>query len=418
MRKNKIDISVIMPVFNGEKYVREAIDSILIQTFKNFEFIIVDDASVDSTSSIIHSYTDTRIVFLLNEKNIGNYPSRNRGMNIARGRYICVMDADDVAFPERLEKQCNYLDVHPELLAVGSDFIFFNNKRKCVPVSFEEILIALLNNNCFLHPSLMIRSDVIRKQGGYNEKYVYSSDYDLMCRLSLRGKIENMPNVLMMYRWHKSQISQLHRIEQNKFADEVRRQYHRAFINCYKQSEQLVANDADVSFPEIGQVICFYTYARYTNDVKYQKMADDMLEYVYQNVTADFPVCLERGLCGLGCGLVYLLRNGFVDGNEDEILEEIDSALLCSYINKKNEQFIDRYGWLHYLHLRVFEKSQNDFPINNMRLRHHLFYILDYLDSQLKDRESINENILGKINELHKLKLYSEKTGKLLNIKK
>lgn len=91
-----IDISIIMPVYNEEKYLREAIDSILCQTADNFEFIIIDDASTDNSLSIIQSYTDKRIVLIRNEQNIGNYPSRNKGMEVAVGKYICVMDADDI----------------------------------------------------------------------------------------------------------------------------------------------------------------------------------------------------------------------------------------------------------------------------------------------------------------------------------
>lgn len=108
-----IDISIIMPVYNEEKYLREAIDSILCQTADNFEFIIIDDASTDNSLSIIQSYADKRIVLIRNEQNIGNYPSRNKGMEVAVGKYICVMDADDIAYPQRLED-----DIRKEFLKV------------------------------------------------------------------------------------------------------------------------------------------------------------------------------------------------------------------------------------------------------------------------------------------------------------
>lgn len=398
-------ISVVMPVFNGEKYIQSAIDSILIQTFSNFEFIIIDDASVDNTANLIHLYTDSRVILLQNERNIGNYPSRNRGMNIARGRYICVMDADDIAFSERLETQFNYLETHPELLAVGSDFVFFPDYHRAgVFKNFETLLIAFLNNNRVLHPSLMIRTETMITLGGYNEKYVYSSDYDLLCRILLKGKVENIPDVLMMYRWHKSQISQLHKIEQAKFADAVRRQYHKAFINCYKTSKQSLVSLSDVSFPEIGQAICYYTYARYTKDTTYQKMADDILDYVYKNITKDLPVCLERGLCGLGCGLIYLLRNNFVCGNEDEILSDIDSALLYNITGEKAERFIDWRGCFYYLFLRVFETLEEGIQINSNRLSPFLFYVLNNLNLKLTDEQDIDENLIIELNEFINLK--------------
>ena len=114
-----IDISVIMPVFNEEKYLHEAIDSILHQTFDRFEFIIIDDASTDNSLAIIQSYADERIVLICNEYNVGNYPSRNKGLEIAVGKYICVMDADDVAYPQRLELQYQYLEACPDLWILG-----------------------------------------------------------------------------------------------------------------------------------------------------------------------------------------------------------------------------------------------------------------------------------------------------------
>mgnify|MGYP000196420182 FL=1 len=97
------DLSVIMPVYNGEAYLCQAIDSILKQTFRNFEFIIIDDASTDGSEKIIHAYEDSRIKFVRNTDNQGNYPSRNKGLKMATGKYICVMDADDVAYPHRFD---------------------------------------------------------------------------------------------------------------------------------------------------------------------------------------------------------------------------------------------------------------------------------------------------------------------------
>ena len=101
-------VSVVMPAYNVELYVEEAVRSILNQTFRDFEFIIVDDGSTDRTPEILRTFTDPRIRLLFNEKNEGNYPARNRGCRLARGKYIAVMDADDVALPERLEKQVRF----------------------------------------------------------------------------------------------------------------------------------------------------------------------------------------------------------------------------------------------------------------------------------------------------------------------
>ncbi len=107
-------VSVVMPTYNAGKYVEEAISSILGQTFSDFEFIIVDDGSTDRTPEILRTYTDPRIQLLFNEKNEGNYPARNRGCRLARGKYIAVMDGDDVAMPERLEKQVKFMEENPD----------------------------------------------------------------------------------------------------------------------------------------------------------------------------------------------------------------------------------------------------------------------------------------------------------------
>ena len=111
--------------------------------------------------------------------------------------------------------------------------------KRNLPLSYEDVQIALLSDNHFLHSSLMVRTEAMRKIGGYDEKYVYSSDYDLLSRLALSGKIENLPDILMMYRLHDTQISQLYKKEQKGYADEIRRKYQIEFVNRYKSAGQL-----------------------------------------------------------------------------------------------------------------------------------------------------------------------------------
>lgn len=327
-----IDLSVIMPVYNGEAYLRQAIDSILEQTFKDFEFIIIDDASTDGTIDIIRSYTDSRIRVIRNRSQKGNYPSRNKGLELAIGKYICVMDADDIAYPQRLEIQYMYLEAHPDIWAVGTSYDFSKpgNKRN-LPSSHKQLMICLLLNNIFLHSSLMIRSDILKIQGGYNEKYVYSSDYELMSRLALLGKVENLPDVLMMYRWHKSQISQSHQEEQKAYADEIRRKYQTEFIERYRDDDQQLPDEWTVGIPEIGRIIALYTYAKSTGETLYTDLADQLLDQLLENeINLILSLGKEWSLCCLRCGLIYILRNGFVEGDEDEVLSELDNMLTFS----------------------------------------------------------------------------------------
>lgn len=222
-------ISVIMPVFNSEKYIREAIDSILSQTFTDFEFIIIDDASTDSTMDIIQSYVDKRIMVIHNSINLGNYASRNIGLKKAKGKYIAVMDADDQAFPDRFIIQYKYMEENPDVLVCGSRF-YINNCVVEKPLTYEDIQIALLQDNCFLHSSLFIRKEVISDIGGYNEEYYYSSDYDLLCNISLVGRIVNLPDILMRYRTHTEQISHKYNFLQKYYANRIRESYKKSIF--------------------------------------------------------------------------------------------------------------------------------------------------------------------------------------------
>lgn len=407
-----IDISVIMPVFNEEKYLHAAIDSILSQTFDNFEFIIIDDASTDNSLQIIKSYTDKRIILICNEYNVGNYPSRNRGLELAVGKYICVMDADDIAYPQKFEFQYKYLETHPDIWGIGTNFIFSNPQMKRhLSLSYEQLMIHLLQNNTFLHSSLMIRTDVMRMHGGPGEKYIYSSDYDLMSRLALSGKVENLPNILMMCRWHASQISQLHRDEQKAFAYDICRKYQIEFINRYRSANQQTPDEWTVGIPQIGRIIALYTYASYTGDVIYEKQADELLEQLLENDIEIIPsLGRECSLCSLGCGLIYILRNGFAEGKEDEVLAELDKRLLILCMNWKKEEVYSLYGWIHYLTLRIDVSEESSVTLFN---KQNLIQLLD----RLEEVGMIDECLLKDIRIIDGLGLFPERTKRLLGTK-
>lgn len=239
--RNSIDenpaISVIMPVYNTVSYLESSIRSILSQTFQNFEFIIIDDASTDDSLKIIEQFEDERICLIKNKINAGNYACRNQGMNIAKGKYIAVMDSDDIAMPHRLEAQVNCLEINEDILAVGAQF-FSDRGLSNKPNDYEMIKVWLMKNNALLHPSLLIRKEVMLKVGGYDEAYTFSSDYDLVCKIALIGKIINLPDVLMNYTIRKDQISIQNHSEQAAFADQVRLKYMRDIGFKLSGSEQ------------------------------------------------------------------------------------------------------------------------------------------------------------------------------------
>ena len=219
-------ISVIMPAFNAELYVEEAVRSILDQTFRDFEFIIVDDGSTDRTPEILRTFTDPRIRLLFNERNEGNYPARNRGCWLAQGKYIAVMDADDVALPERLEKQMRFMEENPEILACGTAYrLIGRNKIIVQPVKWTEIQYCLLMTYCMLHPTMMIRAEVMKKLGFYKEESICAEDYDLTLRLAIVGKVINMPDVLLERRLHANQISSLYSKKQNLYGSYIQMRY-------------------------------------------------------------------------------------------------------------------------------------------------------------------------------------------------
>jgi glycosyltransferase involved in cell wall biosynthesis len=208
-------ISVVMCVYNGEKYLREAVESILNQTFTDFEFIIIDDGSTDRTEEILDTYTDTRIVRINNLKQSGIAISLNKGVKAARGEYIARMDADDISLPERFQKQVAYLAAHQEIGVLGSniDIIDENGNKDPtytwhigLPVDPEVIQWCLLFDNPIKHPTVIIRKSLLNDVGGYPEDVV-SQDYGLWMRIIKRSKIAILNEVLFLFRWHNSNYS-------------------------------------------------------------------------------------------------------------------------------------------------------------------------------------------------------------------
>ncbi|HCC51080.1 MAG TPA: hypothetical protein DEQ30_02730 [Porphyromonadaceae bacterium] len=373
-------VSVIMPVYNVELYVMEAIDSILCQTFSDFEFIIIDDGSTDNTWNIVQSYNDSRIITIQNDCNIGNYPSRNKGIKVSKGKFIVVMDGDDIAMPERLKKQLLYFEKNPDVIALGTNCKFNSDDNKeFIPLNHEDVTISLLKDFNILHPSLMIRKDAILSLGGYDEAYKCAADYDLLCHLALLGKVENLPEILMMHRIHESQISQTKRKEQNEFARSIRRKYQLNFINKYKSDAQGCVCLEEIGIPEIGLAICFYTFADKYNYDKYKKLADKTIDVLYKIITKDIPVCIEGGLCGLGCGFQYLIRNKFLDGDIDEVLEDIDHRVITILKEGSNKEYIK--DMLFYLNYRI---SKSDKIKNERTLLLSSFYS-DYIKKYNND---------------------------------
>ena len=212
MKQPNVVISVVMGVYNAEKYLQKAIDSILNQTFHQFEFIIVNDGSTDSSLNILRSYNDIR-VRVINQKNSGLPVALNQGISFAQGRYIARMDADDIALPNRFEIQLAYMESHPEISVVGGQVALINSEGSPIGKAFKplepEIIDRYLNYACpLIHPTYLARKEVYKIVKGYRESLRTAQDYDFLLRASEAGlRFANVPDEVLLYRDNPSGIS-------------------------------------------------------------------------------------------------------------------------------------------------------------------------------------------------------------------
>lgn len=216
-----------MPVYNASAYVKEAIDSILNQSYTNFEFIIINDGSTDGSENVILSFKDPRVRYVKNEKNLGLIATLNKGIDLCKGDHIIRMDADDISLPDRIKKQVEFMDAHPEVGVCGSDYIQFGKGREIFHRSHHAhdlIFGWTLFNASVVHPALIIRSSVIRSEQPYfNSEYKHAEDYELWSRLIFKCKFADVPETLLKYRLHGSQVSRKYRAEQIENGNKVRK---------------------------------------------------------------------------------------------------------------------------------------------------------------------------------------------------
>lgn len=223
-------VSVIMPVYNAEKYLREAIDSILEQSFTDFEFIIIDDASKDSSVDIVKEYNDSRIQLYQNDCNMGVAATLNRGLYLAKGEYIARMDADDISLSERFEMQVKELDNDPMLGLCGSNVIVFSDTKQHyseLPLSHLDIQYTLFILSSFVHPVVMLRKSMLTELNlYYEETYEGREDYRLWMQVGLSGwEMKNLEKPLLKYRVHSSQVTKKHDDRQTEKHCELKRWY-------------------------------------------------------------------------------------------------------------------------------------------------------------------------------------------------
>jgi glycosyltransferase involved in cell wall biosynthesis len=224
LENDKYTVSVLMPVYNCAPFITAALNSILTQTFADFEVVIIDDCSTDNTVQLIEDIDDARIKLVRKPHNTGITDSLNMGLELAEGQFIARMDGDDISVSTRFAEQIALLDHDPSLVLCGSWMqIMSTDDIVKHPVEHDEIKTAMLVANCVMHPTVMIRTSFLRENNlQYNKLLEPSEDYDLWVRMIKKGRFYNIPRVLLMHRLHDSQTSETRRSEQEIKANTIR----------------------------------------------------------------------------------------------------------------------------------------------------------------------------------------------------
>jgi glycosyltransferase involved in cell wall biosynthesis len=208
MKQHKV--TVLLPVYNASRYLKASIDSILNQTYSDFELMIINDGSTDNSEEVILSIKDERINYLKNDKNRGLIYTLNRGLQLISSEYIVRMDADDLALPERIAKQVAFMDRHPEVAVCGTQLKYFGNSSVVTnfPLEHELLSTRLLFAPGINHPTAIMRTKVFRENKlEYDPAFPHIEDYHLWIRTAKYGRLANLPEVLLHYRWEGQNVT-------------------------------------------------------------------------------------------------------------------------------------------------------------------------------------------------------------------
>jgi glycosyltransferase involved in cell wall biosynthesis len=218
-------ISVLLPVYSAERYLRGAIDSILAQTFSDFELLALDDGSTDQSLGILREYESKDIrIRVISRENRGLVSSLNELISESRGRYLARMDSDDVCYPKRFERQIEFLESNPNYVVIGGAVLRVNSNGLPIgpilpPCEHDQIDGSQTRGHSSIwHPTVMMRKDAVLKVGGYRNDYQHAEDLDLWLRLGEIGKLANLPEVVLRFRLHENSISQKNVLAQREAA--------------------------------------------------------------------------------------------------------------------------------------------------------------------------------------------------------
>ena len=207
-------VTILLPAYNAQSTIAEAIKSIINQTYRNWELLIINDGSVDETECVVQSFTcvDNRIKYIKNEVNRGLIYTLNRGLELALGSYIARMDADDISVDIRLEKQVFFMEHHPDVVVCGTDYTPFGHRKKFskLPIysNSKSAKLLLAQSPCFAHPTVIMRTKILRDNNiRYDGNYLHAEDYKLWIDLMDCGNFHNLPEKLLKYRVSNSQVT-------------------------------------------------------------------------------------------------------------------------------------------------------------------------------------------------------------------
>jgi len=305
-------ISVIMAVFNGEKYISEAIDSILCQTYLKFEFIIINDCSNDQTYAILESYEkkDARLIIYRNNKNLGLTKSLNIGLKLSKGKYIARMDADDISHPTRFAKQVSFMGKHPETGILGTAYEVIDEEGKLIhcssqPTEDEGIRWQTLFHNSFCHPSIIVRKSILDQNNIRYGNLHYAQDYKFTSQILEYSKGANLPEFLIQWRSSSTQISSRKKEDQQRAANKISKEniallMDREFLTIeeVQKLRNLYYLKSSVKKDELPLlmkwIVIFHTYLSknefHHNDVEIKAISGQLVRIICSLTMRQFPL--------------------------------------------------------------------------------------------------------------------------------
>ena len=291
-----IKISVIMSVYNGEAYLAEAIDSVLGQSFKDFELIVINDCSNDKTGEILEGYAsrDARVKVHTNEVNLRLPSSLNKAISLAEGKYIARMDADDICISDRLEKQYEFMEAHPDVALSSCRFMTLKNgvisSGGCGgKTDHESIKALLLVTNPILHPGIIAKAEVIRELG-YDKSFTCTEDMELWSRFVMADqKVEIQPEYLMIYRLHDKQITETTRERQRGEVVAIQKRYYGELLEAMEgEIEDFYINGIYFrDSADVGRFCAFFKWLKAANR-KSGKIEKEALYYAMFEILAEY----------------------------------------------------------------------------------------------------------------------------------